>query len=120
VYTKITTITPLYVIVNNTKYPVMVGQSGALQQSTMIAAKSRLPFHWCDKTKEQLVCLKTVTDSFGRRGSGYPPRSLVDHQLSDHEKDEAILQWSCGFSISELGQITIQNREQDACQGRRP
>eukprot|EP00347_Sterkiella_histriomuscorum_P000566 403375355 len=93
VYTKITTITPLYVFVNHTKNIIVAAQFEARDIPFVIPSKERVPFHWANIRKEKYVAIKMVNDTFARN------------------KQELEYQWSSGFDISQLGQISIQMRE---------
>ncbi len=57
-YTKITTITPLYVIVNETSENLMLAQKGVEDHFLSIPPQGRTPFHWNDFEKEMLISIK--------------------------------------------------------------
>ncbi len=45
-YTKITTITPQYVIVNGTSKRILIQQIGTVNDDYSIPINGRIPFHW--------------------------------------------------------------------------
>ena len=63
----------------------------------------RLPFHWTDLSKENRVCIKL---SSRHRGGGIPSDLVI---LQDREE---IIEygWTTGFSVAEVGLITLQMR----------
>mmetsp|Transcript_23179 Transcript_23179/g.22656 ORF Transcript_23179/g.22656 Transcript_23179/m.22656 type:complete len:364 (-) Transcript_23179:642-1733(-) len=93
VYTKITTISPLYVIINQTKNLLVVGQHEATEVPFVIRNGDRVPFYWANKNAPKNICFKSVSET-------------LEMQAKSVEFD-----WSSGFPISELGSFSIVNRE---------
>ena len=61
IYTKITTISPLYVIVNKTKGILVVSQEGCQSMefgTQSINIDQRIPFHWLNKDKPSKIQIK--------------------------------------------------------------
>jgi hypothetical protein len=87
-YTKITTITPLYVIINNTLSYLFVAQEGSEYECMKIEVKQRMAFNWSDKDKPRRVSVQIP---------GY--------------------NWSSGFMLAEVGTICVQiNNNKDGAQ----
>lgn len=63
VYTRITTITPLYIFVNHTDKVIIVSQYDTKELPFVINKGDRLPFHWANKDLNKIVCIKSMNDS---------------------------------------------------------
>lgn len=61
-YTKITTISPLYVIINQTDKLIIVVQEEMKGVTFIIKPSDRVPFHWANKLAGKYVCIKSDND----------------------------------------------------------
>ena len=71
----------------------MVAQEDAKDIPFVIRKGDRVPFYWANKLLEKFICIKSVSES-----------------LSPYKREQVEFDWSCGFPISELGTLSVQNR----------
>lgn len=58
--TKVTTISPCYVLHNKTAKTILITQEDCLDQCQIVLAGQRVPWFWKDAKKPRLVMVKTV------------------------------------------------------------
>jgi len=99
IYSKVTTISPLYVIVNNTSHMLVVAQEGTQGgQTQVIKQRERGPWHWCHKDLPKRVQVRIEDDILSPL-----KRNKVNFAYSSKE----LLVILDGFPISELGTLAI-------------
>ena len=81
-------------IVNHTKQAIQVCQKGTAE-CIMIPVKERIPFHWADKNRDKLVCVKAFS------------AGVIDLSENESSDDYEEFEWSSGFNIAELGALSI-------------
>lgn len=93
IYSKVTTISPLYVVVNCTKSTILFAQTSCKQYPTFIKPNQHLQFHWSDKDKKKQVALRVIPSKHDRH----------------HSED---LDWSPnGVELDEVGTLIVSNRQ---------
>lgn len=90
-FTKVTTVRPLYIVVNYTQSTVLFAQESAKGSPLFVKPSQQMPFHWNEKDNEKKVCVRIIP-------------SKTD---SDCSTD---FDWSIGFTLSDAGTITLHNR----------
>ena len=95
IYTRITTISPLYVVANLTNSTILFAQQCAKKSPLFVRPEQRVPFNWDDKDGEKLVCVRAIPGK--------------------HEPDaNCDFDWSVGIPLDhheECGNLIIQNRQ---------
>ena len=90
-FTKVTTISPCFVLHNKTRKTILITQEDCLDQCQILLSGKRTPFFWKDYRKPRLVKIKCVE----KEGAEF------DDQSHD---------WTFSFSLNEIGRMTIINR----------
>lgn len=89
IYTKVITILPKYVIINNTDHKLLITQEKLDDDFTIIDSQSRENFKWLDGKKIKKVMIK-----------------ILDNEANDPINDWV---WSSPFNLEELGSHSVRN-----------
>lgn len=88
-YTKVITILPKYVIINNSSHKLLVTQENLVDDFTIIDSNSRENFKWLSSKASKKIMIK-----------------ILDDQADDPINE---WQWSSSFKLDEIGSNNIRN-----------
>jgi hypothetical protein len=92
IYTKVTTISPLFIVVNYTQSTILLAQESAKNLPLFIKPNQQIPFHWNEKDMPKRVAVKII-----------PNEEDADRHSN--------FDWTHDFSLAEAGSITLSSRE---------
>lgn len=92
IYTKVTTISPLFIIVNYTQSTILFAQEAAKTSPLFVKPNQQLPFHWNEKDSAKRVAVRIIP--------------------GENEKDSKVnFEWTVDFPLTEAGSLTLISRE---------
>ena len=92
IFTKIITISPRYILVNELDLDMLIVQSDCYAIPEELPSHGRKPFHWVDASKPMLLAIRLIQQ--------HADKAVMSGSMWD---------WTSSFPIDELGTFTLRN-----------